>query len=500
MKRARRRTRLIAIVLLTAIAVIAALCLNLEANLGVLNASWQSQALIQSDKRETYRELTESFGYGGFIHHFKNYVIRRDDHYLAAAGIDIENTRQALQRYRQFTVTDAEREALDALSATLDEYYEKFSFLASNQLDTVTVNDLDAQVKVDDTAAFEGLRVLSKLLVDSTQQTMSEIDSGIQDARSHVISILLTMLAAMAGFGIVIWSLAKRLEHSFTGLRTVFDAVPDALIQADSKGRITEFNQKATEIFGYSSKELECMTIEDLLPEMIREAHRQQREEFTESERKAAMGDRNLDLCAKRKNGEVFPVDISLGTFQHDLEKKAIVVLRDIWERKAMERELSGDYLTKLPTRRALISYLQDEVQRSRKIDTVFSVMLCDIDNFREINEKFDFQTGDEILIDIANLLKNSVRKIDILGRWDGEEFLVLCPHTGLHGAELLAEQLRKRVEDHPVQRGLRLTVSISLTEYSLDEQNIVDAIESLRVPLEKKSPDAYNRIWVVDH
>ena len=207
------------------------------------------------------------------------------------------------------------------------------------------------------------------------------------------------------------------------------------------------------------------------------------------------MGDRKLQLCGQRKNGDIFPVDISIHTFESNMQKNVVLILRDINERKTMEREQSNDFLTKLPTRNVLRQYIAQLVDQFNRTEASCCFMLCDLDNFGEINKEYGYQMGDQILIEVSQLLKRTIRKVDILGRWDGEEFLILCPYTGINGAESLAELIRARVEQlHPLQ-DISLTMSIAVMELheSVSDKDMI--VESLTRALAEHCEQGSNQV-----
>lgn len=107
------------------------------------------------------------------------------------------------------------------------------------------------------------------------------------------------------------------------------------------------------------------------------------------------------------------------------------------------------DGLTNIYNRRKLDEVLKYEYRIAQKQNIDFSVILLDLDNFKCINDTFGHNVGDQVLIEIAHILKSNIRKRDTVGRWGGEEFLIICPETNLNQALELAEQLRKTIESH---------------------------------------------------
>ncbi|MCP5306336.1 MAG: diguanylate cyclase [Chromatiaceae bacterium] len=123
--------------------------------------------------------------------------------------------------------------------------------------------------------------------------------------------------------------------------------------------------------------------------------------------------------------------------------KGYVAVRQDITDKKRIEKLSLTDPLTKLCNRLRLDGALGGEIERSRRYQHALSVILFDIDHFKEVNDTYGHQVGDEVLVAVAGIVQNAVRNTDIAGRWGGEEFLVICPGTGLQGACELAERIR---------------------------------------------------------
>lgn len=114
---------------------------------------------------------------------------------------------------------------------------------------------------------------------------------------------------------------------------------------------------------------------------------------------------------------------------------------------EALQRLAVTDRLTGLCNRMRLDAALRDEMSRAIRYEHALSVILMDIDHFKMVNDKLGHQEGDRVLQAVAVILQSNVRDVDIVGRWGGEEFLIICPETGLSGAQVIAEKLRQRMD-----------------------------------------------------
>jgi len=120
------------------------------------------------------------------------------------------------------------------------------------------------------------------------------------------------------------------------------------------------------------------------------------------------------------------------------------------------------DKLTGLKNRRYFQEKLEEQLSNNEKSASPFSLFILDIDHFKKVNDTFGHQVGDEVLAQLAQLLKNQARSLDIVARYGGEEFVVILPETDQNEAKAIAEQLRQAVEQAKWQTG-RITVSVGI-------------------------------------
>ena len=134
-------------------------------------------------------------------------------------------------------------------------------------------------------------------------------------------------------------------------------------------------------------------------------------------------------------------------------------------EHKSMEAELerlaTHDPLTGIYNRAKLYQLLEQVLSENRRYATPFSVIMLDIDHFKAINDAHGHTLGDAILLELTQRIGGALRETDALGRWGGEEFLILTPHTGAGAAGELAERLRGLVADTPFPGAGSVTISL---------------------------------------
>lgn len=129
------------------------------------------------------------------------------------------------------------------------------------------------------------------------------------------------------------------------------------------------------------------------------------------------------------------------------------------------------DYLTGLKTRGYFEQQLELEIKRAQRKSTLFSLLMIDIDHFKALNDHYGHHVGDQVLRDVASILMKDMREVDTVARYGGEEFVIILPETVGPGAMLVAERLRRGVEQSKFFAGSpdaveRLSISIGISVY----------------------------------
>jgi diguanylate cyclase (GGDEF)-like protein len=146
------------------------------------------------------------------------------------------------------------------------------------------------------------------------------------------------------------------------------------------------------------------------------------------------------------------------------------------------------DPLTGLENRQSFHVRLEEELERARRFDRPCGLIMLDVDHFKAVNDTHGHPAGDEALRRIAGVLNRCVRRIDHVGRYGGEEFIVLLPETGPEGAEALAERIRAAIRAHPTPLGTeleqRLTASLGVASFPADADSAADLVRAADVAL----------------
>lgn len=177
----------------------------------------------------------------------------------------------------------------------------------------------------------------------------------------------------------------------------------------------------------------------------------------------------------------------------------------DLLRINLLETENITDPLTKVYNRRYLDRRLDEEVARSKRYSLVLSVLMLDIDHFKRVNDTYGHQAGDVTLSTLSNLVKTSLRDLDVVARYGGEEFLVICTNTGVDGAALVAERLRHLVESHQVEipdgsggsQTIQISISIGVAALSASIDSKEKLVQAADQALYRAKEEGRNRVIV---
>jgi diguanylate cyclase (GGDEF)-like protein len=151
-------------------------------------------------------------------------------------------------------------------------------------------------------------------------------------------------------------------------------------------------------------------------------------------------------------------------------------------ERTFLYQKTKNDNLTNLYNAHYLNEALDVEIERSRRYSSMFSIVFMDLDNFKNVNDKYGHLVGSRVLIETAKILEKSLRKIDVITRYGGDEFVIILPLTPPDAGFQVAERLRKTIEKNsflkPEGYPIRLTASFGIASYPENANNREDLLK----------------------
>jgi diguanylate cyclase (GGDEF)-like protein/PAS domain S-box-containing protein len=258
--------------------------------------------------------------------------------------------------------------------------------------------------------------------------------------------------------------LRERAEQERTRrhLQALYDASPDMIFVHAPDGLLLDVNHNAVRCFGYPSREaLLAAPPADLM------GAGHDLEQARELLRRARFGEPcEFEWTARRRDGSELDVEVRLRAL--DDSGRVLAVVRDIGERKSLQARLARqayyDELTGLPNRRLALERMRLVLSIAEREGVDSALMLLDLDNFKHINDTYGHDTGDRLLIGVAERLRTAVRATDTVARLGGDEFLVLMSELHDEGEVLnLADKILRLFDRALIVDGRNLVVSTSI-------------------------------------
>ncbi len=301
-------------------------------------------------------------------------------------------------------------------------------------------------------------------------QTLAEL---YQNSRYAVLTstLIILLIALPLAWLVAIYptNLQSRLSNALYALHASRKLLDKHIMSSttDSNGVITEFSSAAAQAFEVERKTIIGKTHSAIRhPDTSTKVHRELWDSILSG--KPWQG----ELKNQTNSGKTLWIETVITPRKNDQGKICgfTQISHDITLRKAMEALSSTDSLTETHNRRKLDQLLEQQAQRYQRANEDFAIIIIDIDHFKQINDVYGHQAGDKVLVEVASSLKETSRQIDEVGRWGGEEFLVICPLTDLEGAYKLAEKLRAAIATKLFLPDKQITASFGVAQYLSDE------------------------------
>ena len=266
----------------------------------------------------------------------------------------------------------------------------------------------------------------------------------------------------------------QRLIESEERYRLLAEHSHDVIFTIDlGTGNVSYISPSIERLSAYSPAEIMARRIEEALTtESIAVSHKARQEMLS----KIASGERThltdrYEIGVLHRDGHVIHAEVVTTYILNDVGKPVSVLgmLRDITERKKAEFELEQlartDALTGLANRRNFMERAEIELSRAQRYGGQLSLLMMDLDHFKNINDTYGHQIGDQVLQKLGRLCLDILRDVDVIGRLGGEEFAVMLPQTDDRIAFEVAERLRTAIEkaEIPLKHGIPLHFSISI-------------------------------------
>lgn len=261
------------------------------------------------------------------------------------------------------------------------------------------------------------------------------------------------------------------LQYNLNFLNVLIDTIPNPIFYKDKYGQYIGCNESFASYFNTTKEAVVQTKVSELIQGEAGKFYRQKDLELLR------MGGRQIyETELMDGYGTNHSVIFSKATFYNLAgEVEGIVgVIIDVSDYKRIQDELKKtaltDELTGLYNRKKFNEVLKEEVKRSKREETHISLIMFDIDYFKQVNDNYGHLVGDEILKTVAHLVNYSTRETDVVARWGGEEFMVLLRATNIYGATILAEKLRKTIEHANFESVGKVTCSFGVCEHQVAE------------------------------
>ena len=336
----------------------------------------------------------------------------------------------------QAEIRESNRTALDLLGLTEDELLGKTSFDSGWKVVRDDGSDFPGPSHPVPQAIASGQPVrhvvmgvfrprtndLVWLLVDAQPQL---------DALGQVVEVVCTFVdisdRRMAEAELLVRE--ESLRASVLHTQAILDNVVDAVITIDGDGLVESFNKAATRMFGVAPDQAIGRNASMLMADPQRafpDSYLKRHQDTGEADLTGSPS----ELQGRRKDGSLFPLDLAVSRAEGERRPTWIGLVRDISQQRQDEAKIHKlafyDQLTGLPNRRLLIDRLEHVLTHAARVGEHGAVLFLDLDNFKQLNETLGHGMGDQLLVQVAQRLKDCVREADSVARLGGDEFLVL--------------------------------------------------------------------------
>ncbi|MCJ2180311.1 sensor domain-containing diguanylate cyclase [Novosphingobium album (ex Hu et al. 2023)] len=343
--------------------------------------------------------------------------------------------------------------------------------------------------------------------LDGTTRWWRVIMHPVLDNTKEAASILLTCIDVSEKM-----VLENDLRAANSRLSSIIQSAYDGIVTIDSNQMIKIFNASAEEMFGYDADEIIGKHISTLIPHRFHERHDEHLKKFNSSPiRSRQMFERGGRITGVTSDGAEFPVEISIAKIDVDGETEYTAVVRDISERARLidqlQEQATVDALTGLINRRSFHERATEHIALAHRHGNPLSLLMIDIDKFKQINDTFGHAAGDRVLQAMAASGAGCLRKSDFFARLGGEEFAILMPMTDRDEAARVGERMRSTIAnaafefDWMGQEPIPFTVSIGVDKLQDDEIAIDNALKRADSALYEAKRGGRNciKVWGAD-
>jgi diguanylate cyclase (GGDEF)-like protein/PAS domain S-box-containing protein len=288
--------------------------------------------------------------------------------------------------------------------------------------------------------------------------------------------------------------LERELFQSEEKCRTIFDSARDVIIMHDLDGNIMNANKSAESLYGYPKDVLIGMNIRDIAHSMGKLEQKKIEERLKDIRDKGSLVFETVLLDSDSRE---IAVEINARVIEFAGKKAIVSISRDITRRKQTEELVKNmaykDSLTGLPNRRLFDDRFQIACSGADRNNSRLAILVMDLDGFKDINDSYGHQVGDQVLIEVGRRLRQSIRRSDTVARLGGDEFIILLSDIKTEeDADKITRKIQRFFRDYFLIEGHKIKISLSIgtSIYPDDGRELEELI--------KKSDKAM--YWVKNH
>ncbi|MBL4613287.1 MAG: PAS domain S-box protein, partial [Magnetovibrio sp.] len=335
----RRRALIIGLVTAAVAGVMVLFGVHSVQRIQTVEQRWTVYSQDAAEAGRLLHNISRQMGYGGFIHNYKNYILRRDARYVIMLLGNQDTVYADLAALGRHMISDDEKAAVRAIRSVFDLYVNAIPIAQDSFERGLSSVEVDILIKVDDVPALNAIALLNHSFLTRSRLAERETNKAMR-AVSSMVWVLLSVVPVIVLLGVMLVLFLRRIMDANDNLAEVRDELamllrqaPDAILHIDNDGLILRANDRSLTLFGYHRQQLLGKKIEDLIPGRFRDGDTGIRKSAFMGMGARSLGD-GVELYAITKNGVEVPVDISVNFSQSGGKRIATAIIRDVTERK----------------------------------------------------------------------------------------------------------------------------------------------------------------------
>ncbi|WP_170827042.1 sensor domain-containing diguanylate cyclase [Magnetovibrio blakemorei] len=464
---------------------------------GDMRKTWQNFDQVSEIKITYLTQMHRYLGYSGMAQHLNDYLLHGKEHLLDILDIDLDQAKNAVDSYGLLDVNEDEKAALHILRTLIQKSRVQIQDIPKLRERGLSPSEIDKKIDLFPqaaTAALDQLRMSWRQQAQITKQTMD--DNAM--AAEKLVHMSWAFIPVMVLFGITIFWLVNKLcrqvsayenekvalEKSERKFRDMAANVPGVIFQwyerSGGERGYLYVSPRCQELYGVSPAELQRNWNALSIHPDDKKRYMKTVDEAFKKRAEWSFEGRFLTPGGEEKwwRGISKPMP---GNDEITVHNGVII---DISLQKKMEEELRSlatlDGLTGAYNRRHFLYKAATEVPRSQRYEHPLTVLMIDLDLFKQVNDTYGHGGGDEVLRRFVEIVRKSLRGPDVLGRIGGEEFALMLPETNIAGAITLAERMRTDLQNTAIpwdKRTIKVTASIGIAMLNKADKDIHDIL-----------------------